>query len=650
MRRSYPPSRSPQCSGLQSRRPFATGRAVDRVRRRMLAPAQFAGTQLQEEDFLRFNRWLWVTRLRSIAGVLLLILALRWTSSSPAVHTVPILVICLIDLVLSSIYRQWLRTRRALRALAYVQLVVDTLAVLAGLAFVTRSRLLFHGLLLLTVVPASMLEWQCGLCISLLASAGHFALLSLTGDAAWLSVGGLLPPATFFLITGQSLFYAQHLALKNAELAQAAASLNESNQRLEEEAVISAALLRVAQVLTTSLDAHDILMRLNEAVREALRCDFSLTLLRDAARGVYRVAAVSGTDPEIVDEVRTLEFPSNNVAFFAAVTAQGLAIVEDRSSALFPRSLMERWHVTSFIGADLQRAGTSLGLFAAGFNERAGPFSQREVRLFRSIAQQAAVALTNAGLVADLRAASRLKSDFIGTMSHELRSPLNVVIGYVDLLLSGDMGALAVEQQHALERVQQQALQLAELIQETLDVNRLEAGLLPLDVETFTVRAFLEELQDSIPTDWVKGDVTLRWQTERAPLVIRSDRAKLKKIVRNLVANALKFTDRGTVTVRVDAEDGWTQFTVTDTGIGISPEALPVIFEMFRQVDSSTTRRHRGVGLGLYIVQQLVRALGGEVTVSSTVGVGSTFQVRLRRGETSPQADAPTLALDIHSA
>jgi signal transduction histidine kinase len=294
---------------------------------------------------------------------------------------------------------------------------------------------------------------------------------------------------------------------------------------------------------------------------------------------------------------------------------------------------MERWHMGSFLCADLQHAGTSIGLLAAGFNERIRPFSQREMRLFRSIAQQAAVALENARLVESLRGASRLKSEFIGTMSHELRSPLNVVIGYVDLLLDEDMGAISAEQREALERVRQHALQLLELIQEALDINRLEAGLLPLDLETFTVHEFLDDVKDSIPADWAKANVNLVWQVEPAPLVLRSDRGKLKKVLRNLIHNALKFTNQGSVTVKVTSGNGWIDFAVSDTGIGMSPEALPFIFDMFRQVDGSTTRRYGGVGLGLYIVKQLVRGLGGDINVTSACGEGSTFRVRLRRGE-----------------
>ncbi len=605
----------------------------------MAARAHFEAGVLQEEDFARFNYWLWITRLRSIAGVLILAVLLRWVAPA-SIQLVPVFLICAADLAPSLFYHWWLRTRGRLRLLAYVQLMADTLAIVVGLSFITQSAVLFHFLLLLVVVPATMIEWQCGVVIAMLATAGHLLLLGRHG-AELISVAGLLPPASFFLIASQSRFYAQHLAQKNVDLAAVAASLNESNVRLEEEAAVAGALVRAAQALTTSLDPHEILARLNDVVRHALGCEWSVTLLHDQERDVFRVAAAEGTSPRILEEVRNFEFPAASAPLFAVVAQRGLVAVEDRTSGLFPEAWMKHWQMASFLCANLQRAGASVGLLAAGFNQRAGPFSAREQRLFRSIAQQAAVALENARLVEGLRAASRLKSEFIGTMSHELRSPLNVVIGYVDLLIEGDMGALTAEQRDALERVREHALQLLELIQETLDLNRLEAGLLPLTVETFALDEFLEDVKGSIPADWMKRNVTLAWDPPTGPTVMRSDRGKLKKVLRNLIHNALKFTDHGSVTVHARADNGWVEFAVADTGIGIGAESLPVIFEMFRQVDGSSTRRYGGVGLGLYIVKQLVRGMGGEVTVTSTPGVGSIFRVRLRGADLSPRETPP---------
>ncbi len=606
----------------------------------MAGEAQLGATPLREEDFLQFTRWLWTTRLRSIAGLLLMGMLLQWPAQIPLFRWGPVTLICGLDLALCALIQGGMRPRRPLRGLAYIQLAIDTLAIVGGLFFVKPSPIVLHFALLLTVVPASMVEWQCGLAMAALASAGHFFLISFGADAAWVSIEGLFPPASFLLIASQSRFYARHLAEKNRGLTVAAQSLNESNRRLEEEAAISAALLRAAQALTKSLDPRDILGRLNDIARDALHSDFSATLLLDERRGMYRVAAASSTESDTLDEVRDFEFPPNSSPIFARIAQQGLVAVEDRDSPFSSRLLMERWHVASFLSADLRREGASVGLLIVGFSDRTGPFSQREMRLVRSIAQQATVALENARLMESLQGASRLKSEFIGTMSHELRSPLNVVIGYVDLLLDGDLGALTVEQHDVLERVQLHALQLLELIQETLDLNRLEAGMLPVDFETFALQDFVDELKRSIPADWKKREVVLTWDVDPGFASIHSDRAKLKKVLRNLIQNAMKFTDRGVIAVQVSGDDGWIDFSVRDTGIGIEPEALPVIFEMFRQADGSITRRHGGVGLGLYIVKQLVRALGGEVTVTSTVGVGSTFHVRLRR-HSVPQITAP---------
>src|ERR1700675_2430945 len=181
----------------------------------MAARAHLGAAFLQQRDFARFNYWLWVTRLRSVAALLSLAMVLTWVTPA-SVRLAPIAVVCAADLAPSVLYLWWLRTRRHLRLLAYVQVMADTLAIIVGLAFIPQSSVLFHFVLLLVVVPATLIEWQCGLVIAMLAIGGHFVLLSLQ-HAELMSVGGLLPPASFLLIASQSLFYARNLAQKNAE-------------------------------------------------------------------------------------------------------------------------------------------------------------------------------------------------------------------------------------------------------------------------------------------------------------------------------------------------------------------------------------------------------------------------------------------------
>jgi len=251
-------------------------------------------------------------------------------------------------------------------------------------------------------------------------------------------------------------------------------------------------------------------------------------------------------------------------------------------------------------------------------------------RLLTGIAQQTVTAIENGRLLTNLRAANNLKSEFIGTMSHELRTPLNAIIGYNELLGDGEFGGVTPEQREVCGKVLQYSRQLLELIQATLDVSRMESGALPVTLGPVDVGALLAEVESEIPVAWVKPGVRVCFTPPSEVPLLQSDHPKLKMVIRNLVHNALKFTDVGTVSVcaEADLEQDALVVTVADTGIGISPEGQGIIFDMFRQVDGSDRRRHDGVGLGLYIVRRLTSLLGGTIGVQSEVGRGSRFEIR----------------------
>jgi signal transduction histidine kinase len=212
-------------------------------------------------------------------------------------------------------------------------------------------------------------------------------------------------------------------------------------------------------------------------------------------------------------------------------------------------------------------------------------------------------------------------------MSHELRTPLNVIMGYNDLLLEGAFGDLGEEIHGVLARTQRSARELLALITATLDLSRLESGDSPLRIEHVAVRDVFEQLRAETGTA-ERPDVSLEWQLPDG-VTLETDRGKLAMVLRNLIDNALKFTQAGRVTVAAELANDAVVFSVTDSGIGIGENDLPVIFELFRQVEPAHTRRHGGVGLGLYVVKRLVTQLRGVIDVKSVFGEGSRFVVRI---------------------
>lgn len=245
-------------------------------------------------------------------------------------------------------------------------------------------------------------------------------------------------------------------------------------------------------------------------------------------------------------------------------------------------------------------------------------------------AMQVAVAVENAYLLEELRRADRLKTDFLASVSHDLRTPLNVILGYTDIQLDGLLGPLTTDQRDALRRVRITTLGLAGLINATLDLNRLDAGRVPVESVPLNLEALWSELLVELEDhpDW--GAVPVHWDMAGAPEV-RGDPEKLKLILRNLVGNALKFTRAGAVTVSARYLPGRRriELAVADTGGGIPAEELPHIFGMFQQ---GAGQARGGVGLGLYLVKRVVELLGGEISVSSEVGKGSIFRVAVPAG------------------
>lgn len=231
-----------------------------------------------------------------------------------------------------------------------------------------------------------------------------------------------------------------------------------------------------------------------------------------------------------------------------------------------------------------------------------------------------------------LEQASALKTQFLANMSHEFRTPLNAILGYTHMTLEGVAGEMSPGQKRNLTRIDSNARHLLGLINDILDITRIEAGRMPLNITSFEVKDLVQEvLQEMEPIIARRSQLEIKTKIADSLPAIRSDRQKVKQIVLNLFSNALKFTEEGGVYIRATCSPRTktVAISVRDSGIGIAPEFQGQVFEDFRQLDSSPSRGHGGTGLGLSICRRLAQMLDGGITLESQVGQGSTFTLRL---------------------
>ena len=301
----------------------------------------------------------------------------------------------------------------------------------------------------------------------------------------------------------------------------------------------------------------------------------------------------------------------------------------------------------AIVALPLQTGDGVLGAVAFYF-ETAGAISGETRSLLRMVADQMAATAQKARLIEDLRRANaalidtnaelerqyvvllearRVKDEFLANISHELRTPLTAVMGYLALMEEGIAGPVTDEQGKTLAQVKSACQHLLDLIGDLLELTTLKRGGLEIKAAAFDVR---DPLHDAIASTRGRSEaVSLRVREPEERIVMLSDRRKIAKMLVALLSNAYKFTSSGEVRISVAVHDDLVEYRVEDTGIGIPEELHQMVFDEFRQVDGSTTRRYGGSGLGLSLARRLARVLGGEIYVDSVPGQGSTFRVEL---------------------
>ena len=438
---------------------------------------------------------------------------------------------------------------------------------------------------------------------------------------------------------GDQAFDSDQIAFAEALAHQIGATFDAADLRAaeREEGEVAGALARIGQELISSVDLPVLLDLLCRVTTDVLQCEVAYTMLYREEEDVYVPVASFGYTPERWEVVRALRVPRDMVPALSEPIERDniLHATADGVGRSIP-DLVALYDVREILAIGLRRGSQLVGVHVAAQRTPGQTFGPRQYRIASGLAQLASLALENARLFEKVEGANQLKAVFLATMSHELRTPLNVIIGYTELLLDEVFGRLTPEQTASLDRVGTSARELLELISATLDISRLETGRAALTLQDIHPAALLREIEAETAAVRDKAGVESVWEVPDDLPTVYSDAVKLKVLLKNLINNAFKFTDSGSVTVSAAARANWLELRVADTGIGMSSAVQAVIFEPFRQGDSSTTRRHGGVGLGLYIVSRLLDMLGGRIEVESAPDAGSTFRVWIPRDALRP--------------
>jgi PAS domain S-box-containing protein len=436
------------------------------------------------------------------------------------------------------------------------------------------------------------------------------------------------------------------IAINNAQLY---AEVKKRELRLDESRRNLEALYTITAAASQSLELDSVLKQVILKISDIFGFDTTMIYLYDKQRTELRLRA--STESETGRRMGLLSFPrgKGNVGRVAE-TGEALVFEDIKTDPVYQRtsdSKQAAAHAFSFFAAlPIKGAMKNLGTLLC-IGNRPRKLAANQFQLLTSMADQIAIAVRNNELyeevksraqelqqkASELETANRTKDEFLSVMSHELRTPLSVVMGYAGMIKEKMLGDINPQQEAALQKMLSRANDQLNLINTIMQTTQLEAKAVSANYEFFDLRDLLDQLKSDYQVHTDKKKVSLIWHYPTAAVPIKSDNSKLKQILQNLINNALKFTDRGSVTVSVRVtltpNFRFVEFNVADTGIGISAQQLSLIFGKFHQVDSSETRLYGGVGLGLYIVQNFIDLLGGKIEVESEVGKGSTFTVKI---------------------
>ncbi len=558
----------------------------------------------------------------------------------------PVLLAIIVVFVVANVPFLYLSRRGRDHRASVAMVVVDTVLITAAVVFtggVLSSVAIFY---LWPIVSASLLLPTWAAYITAAVSSGLYIgiwALQAAAFGPFVNDSTIKPPILpenwsaqtvgirvtgFLLIALLTGFIARALTKTNAELRDAKVRAESQLDRMK---AVNEQLRSIEETSQVFMRHHDVESLMPDALDKLcglMRVETGYVLLHNDGTGDDRLAALRGAvTTELIDRLKGV-----GLTRVYSAGAPHVATVDDGTQSAHILKLIEKEGFRDLVLVPLRAKDLRLGLLC--FMTRPGEVvRETKLKALASLSSQLSVALRNiqyneelAKKNDELTHLDQLKSDFMATMSHELRTPLTSVIGYSDMLLSGVTGELNERQINFIDSILKNGESLLNLINDVLDLTKIEAGRLELNLEAVDLRsALLSVLPVVKPRAGEKRiKVSTYLPTDVPP--IHADPAKFNQVLLNLLTNAIKYThENGNVSVEARTHDGFVEIWVTDTGIGIGQEDIDRIFQRFTQVDSSASRSQGGTGLGLAITKELVELHGGQIRVQSKLGKGSSF-------------------------
>ncbi len=396
-------------------------------------------------------------------------------------------------------------------------------------------------------------------------------------------------------------------------------------------------LAHIADFMGTSMPLEEVITAAMRFTSAMMGADGSSILLLDREQDKLNFFIALG---EKASQLKNMTLAKGEgIAGFVASTGLPMVVSDVRRETRFSKRVDQTtgFKTRAIACVPLKVRGELKGVIEV-VSKKTGLFGDKELDMLTAIAGPVAIMIDNARLIQEVKTlhdklgeASRLKAEFLATMTHEMRTPINIVIGNLDLLLGGFLGETNERQRKCIETSLRNSGEALNLVSSILDLSRFEAGQVVIRVEEFRLEEIWTELEILFRIGLSGKPVELCWEIAGTLPALKSDRMKVKEILSNIVFNAVKYTDKGQVRVTAAPTESGDQIEIEikDTGVGISQESLPLIFEPFRQVEGSSSRSLGGVGLGLAIAKRLLNLLHGKVEVASEVGKGTTFRITM---------------------